>query len=65
MGFTPTIWVSARRTYSLMYWVLILIIGYGYQQICRSDPERKIAPLCLAGTGLCSAFAVMDLMALL
>jgi hypothetical protein len=65
MGFTPTIWVSARRTYSLMYWVLILIIGYEYQQISRLDPERKIAPLCLAGTGLCSAFAVMDLMALL
>lgn len=65
MGFTPTIWVSARRTYSLMYWVLILMIGYGYQQVSRSDPERKIAPLCLAGTGLCSAFAVMDLMALL
>lgn len=65
MGFTPTIWVSARRTYSLMYWVLILIIGYEYQQISRLDPEQKIAPLCLAGTGLCSAFAVMDLMALL
>ena len=65
MGFTPTIWVSARRTYSLMYWVLILIIGYEYQQVSRSDRERKIAPLCLAGTGLCSAFAVMDLMALL
>lgn len=65
MGFTPTIWVSARRTYSLMYWVLILMIGYGYHQVSRLDPERKIAPLCLAGTGLCSAFAVMDLMALL